>query len=112
MKLTDFSFSMFSHDIKETKYLQGIQYRAPEVILEYPLSTAADMYSFGVILTEFYSGRPLFDGDKLNETHKLALVMEVFGRPPDKLLSHDKARRSHIFFGEFLKDIIKEIGIT
>lgn len=43
-------------------YIQSRYYRAPEIILGIDYSTAIDMWSFGCILAELFSGMPLFPG--------------------------------------------------
>ena len=58
---------------------------APEVILGLPYHCAIDMWSFGCILAELYSGYPLFPGE--NETEQLACMMEVLGTPPSSLVA-------------------------
>lgn len=46
---------------------------------------AIDMWSFGCILAELYTGYPLFPGE--NEMEQLALMMEMKGVPDDKILA-------------------------
>ena len=43
-------------------YIQSRFYRAPEIILGIPYSTAIDMWSLGCILIELYQGYPMFPG--------------------------------------------------
>jgi len=43
------------------------------------------MWSFGCILTELYTGMPLFPGE--SEQEQLSLIMEVLGLPDDTLLT-------------------------
>jgi dual specificity tyrosine-phosphorylation-regulated kinase 2/3/4 len=45
-----------------------------------PYTAAIDMWSFGCILTELFTGIPLFPGE--NEQEQLSLIMEVLGLPP------------------------------
>jgi len=54
------------------------------VILGIPYTTAIDMWSFGCIMAELYTGMPLFPGE--NEAEQLALFMEVNGIPEDYIL--------------------------
>jgi len=56
-------------------YIQSRFYRSPEVILGHQYSMAIDMWSFGCILAELYTGYPLFPGE--NEVEQLACIMEV-----------------------------------
>jgi len=75
-------------------YIQSRFYRSPEVILGIPYNPAIDMWSFGCILAELYTGYPLFPGE--NEVEQLACVMEIFGLPPIKLI--ENAQRRRLFF--------------
>jgi dual specificity tyrosine-phosphorylation-regulated kinase 2/3/4 len=45
-----------------------------------PYTAAIDMWSFGCILTELFTGIPLFPVE--NEQEQLSLIMEVLGLPP------------------------------
>ncbi|KAI3639576.1 hypothetical protein MIR68_002270 [Amoeboaphelidium protococcarum] len=65
-------------------YIQSRFYRSPEVILGIEYGIAIDMWSFGCILAELYTGYPLFAGE--NEAEQLACMMEVLGFPPKELL--------------------------
>jgi len=44
------------------------------------------MWSFGCILIELYTGFPIFPGE--SEMEQLALIMQVFGVPPLKVLKN------------------------
>ena len=63
-----------------------------------PYSMSIDMWSFGCILAELYTGYPLFPGE--NEVEQLACIMELFGMPSPSLLH--EAQRRKLFFGEQL----------
>ncbi|KAL1227535.1 Dual specificity tyrosine-phosphorylation-regulated kinase [Trichinella spiralis] len=56
-------------------------------------STPIDMWSFGCILVELFTGNPLFPG--VDETDQMALIIEMLGVPPPKLIN---GRRGSIFF--------------
>lgn len=60
-----------------------------------PYSMAIDMWSFGAILAELYTGYPLFPGE--NEVEQLACIMEIFGPPSTSILA--EAQRRKLFFG-------------
>lgn len=53
-----------------------------------------DMWSLGCILSELFTGVPIFPGE--NEQEQLACIMEVFG-PPEKHLI-EKSTRRKLFF--------------
>jgi len=78
-------------------YIQSRFYRAPEVILGLPYTTAIDMWSLGCIVAEMHTGYPLFAGE--NEVEQLACIMELLGLPPARLL-HSATRRQ-LFFGAY-----------
>jgi len=83
IKLIDFGSSCFENKTLYL-YIQSRFYRAPEVILEVPYTSAIDMWSFACILCELYTGLPIFPGKSTNE--QIALIMEVNGLPPLELL--------------------------
>jgi len=93
IKVIDFGSSCFE-DERVYTYIQSRFYRSPEVILGVPYDTAIDMWSFGCILAELYTGYPLFPGE--NEVEQLACIMEICGLPPSK--SMDNATRVKMFF--------------
>jgi serine/threonine protein kinase len=94
IKVIDFGSSCFEEERVYT-YIQSRFYRAPEIILGVPYSTAIDMWSLGCILAELASGLPLFPGE--SECEQLLCIMQVCGIPPDHVL--DQATRKKIFFG-------------
>merc|ERR1719311_1452961 len=93
IKVIDFGSSCFD-DERVYTYIQSRFYRSPEVILGIPYDMAIDMWSFGCILAELYTGYPLFPGE--NEVEQLACIMEIGGLPPQNIL--DQATRVKMFF--------------
>lgn len=93
IKVIDFGSSCYEHQRVYT-YIQSRFYRSPEVILGHQYSMAIDMWSFGCILSELYTGYPLFPGE--NEVEQLACIMEVNGLPPNDFI--DTAHRRRLFF--------------
>lgn len=93
IKIIDFGSSCFTHERIYT-YIQSRFYRAPEIILGIPYTTAIDMWSFGCILIELFTGYPIFPGE--SEEEQLALIMEVRGAPPDEVL--EQSTRKKLFF--------------
>ena len=96
VKVIDFGSSCFETQPVYT-YIQSRFYRSPEVILDLPYFCAIDMWSFGCILAELYTGYPLFPGE--NEVEQLACMMEVMGLPPAHLIT-DCSRRKQFFDSE------------
>ena len=93
LKLIDYGSSCFMGQRIYT-YIQSRFYRAPEIILGVPYTTAIDMWSFGAIISELYSGFPIFPGE--SEHEQLAYIMELYGPPPKSLISISS--RAKIFF--------------
>ncbi|KAJ4462531.1 putative Dual specificity tyrosine-phosphorylation-regulated kinase 4 [Paratrimastix pyriformis] len=93
IKVIDFGSSCFESERIYT-YIQSRFYRSPEVILGLPYDVAIDMWSFGCILAELYTGYPLFPGE--NEVEQLACIMEVLGLPPRRLVE-SSTRRKYFF---------------
>ena len=62
IKVIDFGSSCFENERVYT-YIQSRFYRSPEVILGLPYDMAIDMWSFGCILAELYTGYPIFPGE-------------------------------------------------
>ncbi|XP_076817483.1 dual specificity tyrosine-phosphorylation-regulated kinase 2-like isoform X1 [Clavelina lepadiformis] len=93
IKVIDFGSSCYEHQRVYT-YIQSRFYRSPEVILGHQYGMAIDMWSFGCILAELYTGYPLFPGE--NEIEQLACIMEVLGLPPTDYI--ETAQRRRLFF--------------
>jgi len=69
-----------------------------QVILGQAYGMEIDMWSFGCILAELYTGYPLFPGE--NETEQMQCMMEILGVPSKKFI--DASSRKHKFFGTLL----------
>jgi dual specificity tyrosine-phosphorylation-regulated kinase 2/3/4 len=95
IKVIDFGSSCYG-DKRLYTYIQSRFYRAPEIILGIPYTTAIDVWSFGCILAELFTGYPLFPGE--SETEQLLCIMEILGPVPKEVL--EKSTRSEIFFDE------------
>jgi dual specificity tyrosine-phosphorylation-regulated kinase 2/3/4 len=96
IKVIDFGSSCFG-DKRLYTYIQSRFYRAPEIILGIPYTTAIDMWSFGCILAELHTGYPLFPGE--SESEQLLCIMEVLGIPPLEVLA--KSTRLELFFNNY-----------
>ena len=62
-----------------------------------------DMWSFGCIIAELYTGYPIFPGE--SEIDQLAYIMEICGAPPQEVLK--LSTRKHLFFEESGKPILQ-----
>ncbi|XP_072226939.1 death-associated protein kinase 2 [Leuresthes tenuis] len=77
IKLIDFGLAYHFHQGEEYRSTSGTpQYVAPEVINCEPLSTAADMWSIGVITYILLSGLSPFQGDTDEETLRNVIAMK------------------------------------
>jgi serine/threonine protein kinase len=76
LRATETEMSAY-HDTFE---LQGLLYRAPEVMLGLPFSHPIDIWSVGCILAELYLGEPIFIGSDNAEV--LAAIKETIGPLP------------------------------
>ena len=83
IKLVDYGSGCFVDEQVYT-YVQSRFYRAPEVILRLPYTEKVDMWSFGCILAELYTGDPLFPGN--NEQEQIEYIMEICDIFPTSLL--------------------------
>lgn len=95
IKVIDFGSACFE-DERVYTYIQSRFYRAPEIMLGIPYSPAIDMWSFGCLIAELFTGIPLFPGE--NEQDQLIRIMELKGAPPDNILK--QATRAKLFFTE------------
>lgn len=96
IKIIDFGSGCYD-DERIYTYIQSRFYRAPEIMLGIPYSSAIDMWSFGCILVELYIGYPFFPGE--NEAEQFLRIVEVLGVPPESLLG--KSTRKNVFFDSF-----------
>lgn len=93
VRVIDFGSSCREEE-KVYTYIQSRFYRSPEVILGSSYGLGIDMWSFGCILAELWTGYPIFPGE--NEQEQLACIMEIFG-PPDRHLV-ERCTRKKLFF--------------
>ncbi|PSK60827.1 hypothetical protein B9Z65_977 [Elsinoe australis] len=93
VRVIDFGSSCKTNE-KVYTYIQSRFYRSPEVILGSEYGLGIDMWSFGCILAELYTGYPIFPGE--NEQEQLACIMEIFGPPSRDII--EKCSRRKLFF--------------
>lgn len=103
IKLIDFGSSCYQHQ-KLFTYIQSRFYRSPEVILGYDYSYSIDMWSFGCILYELYTGQPIFAGE--SESEQLMLQMSVLGTPPHHIII-GSGRAGYYFESNTLQPILQ-----
>lgn len=93
IKVIDLGSSCFESERIYT-YIQSRFYRAPEIILGIEYTPAIDMWSFGCIAAELFTGYPLFPGH--TEHEQLMRIMQVLGLPPASVLG--RSTRMNLFF--------------
>jgi hypothetical protein len=93
ISVIDFGSASYENDLKGF-YIQSRYYRAPEVILGCKYDYSIDMWSFGCILVELFTGMPVFPGE--TELHQLLKIIELIGKPPLEMLK--KASKWDQFF--------------
>eukprot|EP00397_Hematodinium_sp_SG-2012_P007053 GEMP01007094.1.p1 GENE.GEMP01007094.1~~GEMP01007094.1.p1 ORF type:complete len:881 (+),score=124.17 GEMP01007094.1:43-2685(+) len=87
VKVIDFGSSCFVDDNLST-YCQSRSYRAPEVMLGLPYGQAVDLWSFGCILAELWTGYVLFQNDSVQTL--LARITGIIGDFPEWMLQCGK----------------------
>lgn len=78
VNVIDFGSSCFGEE-QGSLYVQSRFYRSPEVLLGIPYSCQIDVWSFGCIMFEMYTGRPLFTGKDAED--QLMKITTLLGRP-------------------------------
>ena len=91
IEIIDIGSSCFEKE-KYYTYIQSRFYRAPEIILGLSYNTSIDMWSFGCILAELFTGKALFPGD--SERSQLLLYSECLGLPSKKYINMASRNRS------------------
>lgn len=84
--VVDFGNARTIRQDKPPKYalVQTQNYRAPEIFLGLPFSVKSDIWSFGCILSELYTGDLLFYGNSKSDTEELQfeLMQMIVQQPP------------------------------
>uniref|UniRef100_K3WB66 Protein kinase domain-containing protein n=1 Tax=Globisporangium ultimum (strain ATCC 200006 / CBS 805.95 / DAOM BR144) TaxID=431595 RepID=K3WB66_GLOUD len=99
VKVIDFGSACFVTD-ELTSYVQSRSYRAPEVILGLSYDQKIDVWSFGCVLAELFTGEVLFKND--SEQTLLARIIAAVGPIPSTLLEErddlvDQFRENEFF---------------
>ena len=88
IKIIDFGSSlMFKKDLKHD-YVQSRYYRSPEIVYELPITNKIDIWSYGCILYELYTRKPLIPAKSTNDLENY--YVHILGYPPSDLISEDK----------------------
>ena len=87
-------------------YVQSRYYRAPEVVLGCNYNEKVDIWSFGCILVECFTGQPLFPAD--SEQELLLMIQEKIGKPCKRLLKRAKFTESYVGSSGFITGSFEE----
>ncbi|XP_075909256.1 dual specificity tyrosine-phosphorylation-regulated kinase 2-like isoform X2 [Petromyzon marinus] len=95
-RVTDFGFSFFVD--RPPSHVGGtLVYVAPEVLLGYPVTCAADTWSLGCTVAKMATGRDLFLS--FGRDDHLACCIEILGMPPKEMV--ERSRNKEHFFDRF-----------
>lgn len=89
VRIIDFGSSCLESETSFS-YIQSRFYRAPEVILGAKYSSKIDIWSFGCVIAEMFSGVPLLPGK--TELEQIGLILELFGSPPSSYIVSERKR--------------------
>ncbi|XP_077967353.1 dual specificity tyrosine-phosphorylation-regulated kinase 4-like isoform X2 [Styela clava] len=93
LKVADFGLSCIPGAETSSHYfcpktVQTLEYRAPEIFLDLPITNQIDMFSVGLILAQLIIGVPVMHGK--NKIDEFASLMEVLGPPPSYMIPPGK----------------------
>lgn len=89
VRIIDFGSSCLETETSFS-YIQSRFYRAPEVILGAKYSSKIDIWSFGCVIAELFSGTPLLPGK--TELEQIGLILELFGAPPSSFIVSERKK--------------------
>ena len=92
LKLVDIGGSLEEGEAAAPIYAITRFYRPPEIILGYPITRKADVWSLACTAVELLTGYPLFPGE--NEHHMLSLIIQSLGRIPEDMVTNSPKRRT------------------
>ncbi|XP_078468242.1 dual specificity tyrosine-phosphorylation-regulated kinase 4-like [Lampetra planeri] len=101
VRVTDFGFSFYLKHKTAQNVGGTLPYMAPELLLGYDVTCAADMWGLGCTLAELATGKVLFDSPAVEE--HLPCCIEILGMPPKKMVD-DAPNRTLFFDSEGLPD--------
>lgn len=67
------------------KVVQSLYYRSPEVIFNFRYGCEIDVWSFGCVLFELATGKPLFH--TRHEKELISMITEIVGSPPLEMIT-------------------------
>lgn len=120
VKISDFNTSILEEETFISQNITPMFYRPPEIFLGSTYSTKLDIWSFGCMIYELYTGSVLFTGETCFDVIKS--IFDIRGKPSKKFLS--KGKFSSKYFKEngnmyrayvdsiLHKSIINEVSIS
>jgi dual specificity tyrosine-phosphorylation-regulated kinase 2/3/4 len=90
VKIVDFGSACTDYKSGFT-YVQSRFYRCPEILMGLNYDHAADMWSFGCILCELATGRPIFPASDENDLMDYLRVR--IGMPPEEMINNCRKKR-------------------
>lgn len=103
IKILDFGISRVDEKINDYFYVQTLYYRAPEIFEKKNYNKSIDIWSYGCLIGELYTGFPLIYGK--DEKHQYKLIQDV-----KNIISNLKIKNNDNL--DYLKDILKKSLIT
>ena len=94
IKVVDFGSSCTPDDTMYS-YIQSRFYRAPEVLMGLPYGPQIDVWSFGCILAELFTGEPLFAGKNTHD--QMRKIIQVVGILPSNEMLEASGNSNDLF---------------
>lgn len=107
VRIIDFGSSCLESETSYS-YIQSRFYRAPEVILGAKYTGKIDMWSFGCVIAELFTGSPLLPGR--TELEQIGLVLELFGAPASSYIVGERKKLMQLikFNGRSLDPLVAD----
>lgn len=75
------------------KVVQSLYYRSPEVIFNFRYGCEIDVWSYGCVLFELATGKPLFH--TRNEDELISMITDIVGAPPLEMITRSKKMKNY-----------------
>lgn len=92
--LIDFGCSCYDGEpLYET--VQSLYYRAPEVVFSIKYNKSIDVWSFGCLLYELFTGKPLFWSS--TESDLISQIVNIVGEPPKEMVNSSRKMKRYFY---------------